>query len=743
MDYNPQVPAHSIDTSPHPTAPSEGGTEKSALRPPKQLSSASSYTELNFLFGVQDPTMEVPKPTRNQKRPSQGTDHTKHRRTRSGCYTCRSRRVKCDEAHPICERCRKGGRDCVYPEPSTSSKSSRSSGSSKRSQTANRESPDSSSDDDEHEDEGIERLEAIPDEDERLQSGTSTIEFQKSGTGHSSKDRKSTTRHSSETPSLVQDKGTSPTPSEGSVGYAPQVLSDWRLNKPSFSPAASDKTDWSYLPADIQFYLAYFCENISHLHYSLKYDSEDFMRTQFLDVALENEALLYAIVGFSAFQRTLHNPQGKIQDFLQYYNKAVSLLLKSLKKGERHSIGTLLAILQLATIEEFLGDWINLLGHQKAAFQLLTQLYTPETVMQSEMPRIILGWYMRFDVFAGLMGGFETVLSREWFSSTYEFFQRQIESEPTRLKWKIEASIAKHRLVATDMSLLLVRMGKGELSIEQFMSQNAEIGRRIQEWKTKMDPALQDKRFLVTNFSGARPRDPNSIVDPYLPDIIYSGPLWVMNIATIDCFSIDVMLKYQTALILKTEPDDELQKIAYKTCQLFEALENWPGSPPGTVIACQASLGIACLFLPKDHHHAMWARRKFALIESHGYIYPSTFRTKMADLYHDRSCLHWWLPNDENYPPIIRSIRKFVEERTTPAKDTLSGDLRDMKAIFASLNIDDGKSSVPPGIKKEDGSNNVAVASEDFGNMGGMAGEGDTSGYGYRTQTGGSYDLHK
>jgi hypothetical protein len=33
-----------------------------------------------------------------------GPGHVKHRRTRSGCYTCRSRRVKCDEAHPICER---------------------------------------------------------------------------------------------------------------------------------------------------------------------------------------------------------------------------------------------------------------------------------------------------------------------------------------------------------------------------------------------------------------------------------------------------------------------------------------------------------------------------------------------------------------------------------------------------------------------------------------------------------------
>jgi hypothetical protein len=246
----------------------------------------------------------------------------------------------------------------LYPEASAPNKSSGAGSSSKPSRTAARESPCSSSDDDDEE-EASDRLDAIPDEDEPLEpvnnlSSISKPGFQRSNTGQSSTGQKNVTRHSSETPSLVQDKGASPTPSsEGSVGYSShQKIGDWRLKKPSVSSSpTSDKTDWSYLPADLQFYLTFFYENITHLHYSLKSDPEDFMRTQYLDVAQGNEALLYAIVGFSSFQRTLHNHGGKIQDFLQYYNKAVSLLLKSLKKGERPNNGTLLAILQLATIE--------------------------------------------------------------------------------------------------------------------------------------------------------------------------------------------------------------------------------------------------------------------------------------------------------------------------------------------------------------------------------------------------------
>jgi signal transduction histidine kinase len=83
----------------------------------------------------------------------------------------------------------------------------------------------------------------------------------------------------------------------------------------------------------------------------MKIDSNNFLKSIFLEIAVKNEALLYGVVGVSDFQRTLRNPEGKIQDFLQYYNQAVSLLLKSLRKGGQRTTGTLLAILQLAAIE--------------------------------------------------------------------------------------------------------------------------------------------------------------------------------------------------------------------------------------------------------------------------------------------------------------------------------------------------------------------------------------------------------
>jgi len=331
--------------------------------------------------------------------------------------------------------------------------------------------------------------------------------------------------------------------------------------------------------------------------------------------------------------------------------------------------------------------------------------------MQTDMTRVILAWYMRFDVFAGLMAGFETVLSREWFSSAQEFFEQQASRDPANLKWKIERAFAQLRLVAMDMSGLFAKKGKGEISLEQFVVEHEKIGQRIKGYKSRMDPALQDPRFLITDFTGSRPPDPADIVNPYRPGTLYGGPLWVMNICTLDWYSIELMYMYQTALTMQMQPSAELGRKAFECCELFEAMEFSPQSPNGIILTCQASLGIACLFLPRDQKHSMWARRKLATIESHGYIYPYTFRTKMADIFRDRSCMHWWLANDEGYPPIIRSIRRFVQDRTSPAKDISTEDLRDMKAIFASLKIDDSKPSFTPSMDKGKGhETDVALA---------------------------------
>lgn len=39
------------------------------------------------------------------------------RRTKTGCLTCRKRRIKCDEQHPVCKNCQKSRRECMGYDP--------------------------------------------------------------------------------------------------------------------------------------------------------------------------------------------------------------------------------------------------------------------------------------------------------------------------------------------------------------------------------------------------------------------------------------------------------------------------------------------------------------------------------------------------------------------------------------------------------------------------------------------------
>ncbi|KAF3930474.1 hypothetical protein ABW20_dc0110270 [Dactylellina cionopaga] len=69
----------------------------------------------------QPPNMRYALPSAMQpsERIMSGGRHKKEikRRTKTGCLTCRKRRIKCDEAHPTCKNCAKSKRECLGYDP--------------------------------------------------------------------------------------------------------------------------------------------------------------------------------------------------------------------------------------------------------------------------------------------------------------------------------------------------------------------------------------------------------------------------------------------------------------------------------------------------------------------------------------------------------------------------------------------------------------------------------------------------
>ncbi|EPE03272.1 zinc c6 finger domain protein [Ophiostoma piceae UAMH 11346] len=551
-------------------------------------------------------------------------------------------------------------------------------------------------------------------------------------------------RQDSETPSL-DGKGSSPATSTGTGGSFPltshSIASSDAIYTPSGSAPGLTPADWSHLPQDIRFFLGYFCDNITHFHYCMPIDYDSFIHSLLLSLAIRNEPLLYAVVAFSSYHYILRDPTAKLQQFLQYYDQSVRLLLGVLKRKEPHSLGTLLTVLQLATIEEYLGDWINLMGHQKAALEMITDIYMPDSIVQTPIGRAVSHWYSRFDVFVGIMGGFPTGLPRVWLTSLVDYYKGCIANDPNNVVLRIEECSSSLRLISYEMSMLFARAkddgngmsddpagsGGGLASFpsfapdETFIREHARILNDLHEWKKVLDAIVDidiggegaspgQHPYLVTDFSHAKPLVESDIVDPYQPGQLYYGPLFGVTIMSCDWESIVVMHELQAAQLaiaamgapegpssipegIAAKMSAELAglaKRAYKICQMFEQLEMWPASPPGSLIISQSKLAMATLFLPRDQRHHMWIRRKFALIETMGYIFPVTTRTRMAELFNDPACTQWWLPNNEGFSPILQSVRAFADERNATAVSAQNENLREIRHIFGKLQIGEG-----------------------------------------------------
>ncbi|KAF2242931.1 hypothetical protein BU26DRAFT_438087 [Trematosphaeria pertusa] len=634
--------------------------------PQMQQTYMSQYEDLS---GSMDPAQGGNARMRRRTAPG---DQVKHRRTRSGCYTCRQRRVKCDEAHPICERCRKGNRECVYPDLSSNQKTGRSGSKSGKSSSADEGSSPEQQDED-----AKERLPAIlDDEEEDLESDSA-----QPGKGRDAREA------SSDTPALTLDRSPSPSTETSSTTTAPAPRPPVS-RKGSYQSAkvASSGRPAPILAKDVQFYLDYFRNHMSHHHYSLKRDAGNFLKTDFLQQTMKYEPLRYAVVGYAAYFHTLSQPGGHINTFLQYYNESVSRLRLSITKNKKQGLATFLTILQLAAIEEVLGDWVNLMGHQKAAYEMLTRLYTPQTIVQSDFLLKVLLWYIRFDLFVGFQSGGEAVLDREWYVAVHDYYSQKCRDNPDDLTLKYEERFAHSRLVAKDSSDLFSRKAKGLISDEAFMEQLPKLDERVRSLDKNIDPALLESQDKIESILGSP--DPDDIVNPYEPGILWEGPRWTSNYLLLDMYGIMLMYNISISMAMRKPFDPEIVQKAYRAVQVFEAVCAYPNAPPGAIIEAQATCAIATIFLPKDAKTVNWCRRNFVKIESAGYIYSDVLRNRMLESY-GVGPSDWWLPNDEGCPPIIRSIKNFIRDRTTAPKDQVSEDLREMRGIFSTLIISD------------------------------------------------------
>lgn len=242
---------------------------------------------------------------------------------------------------------------------------------------------------------------------------------------------------------------------------------------------------------------------------------------------------------------------------------------------------------------------------------------TPESINLSELHAYIFIWYARFDVSAGLLGGNETVLGREWYMSKEEYDAKQAALYPDDVQSQLSFAMSIVRRSGLDMASLYAKLSRRLISMDEFVAQNDALSRTMDRVKDILQ-SFKGSDHCVTFYPHKKPLADDDIVDPYLPGGFYQGPLWEVNFVWLDYLGTVTMFKYQSSMTLGYPPVSEMENLALELSRLMETIERWPQKENGWIISCKNTIGLSSLLLPKDERHIMWCRRKLAFMEQNG-----------------------------------------------------------------------------------------------------------------------------
>ncbi|KAJ4387151.1 hypothetical protein N0V93_007740 [Gnomoniopsis smithogilvyi] len=342
------------------------------------------------------------------------------------------------------------------------------------------------------------------------------------------------------------------------------------------------------------------------------------------------------------------------------------------------------------TLEEYFGDYTNLMGHQKAALEILTQLFNPQSILQTTTGRLILAWYTRFDLLVASLGILRTSLPRHWIEANDTYCQMRAFEEADNMQWIFEKTESQLGLISVDMCLLVSQRKTGDLTEDMFRIEQRNVAKRLLEWRETLHPVLTDPAHLVKTFAPASPVSQSKLFS-YSTDHVplYDGPLCFTTALICEWHSMVLMhLCQATEDITVKEPSilGDTAEHAMAICELIEAAGQWPTFPKDLLTMLHPTLIMAAMFLPRSTRHHMWLKEQFAGLESCGYVFPLTVRKRMAHLFQDETAVRWWLPNDQGFSPILQSVRAFADERSySPSSEQEGRHVQDMKHTFDAL----------------------------------------------------------
>jgi hypothetical protein len=278
-----------------------------------------------------------------------------------------------------------------------------------------------------------------------------------------------------------------------------------------------------------------------------------------------------------------------------------------------------------------MGDWANVMSHQKAAHQVLTSLCSPLEAAQNPVWRQILKWYVHFDTYVGMLSDYASTIDQTYLVEAAKFYAEAVKTAPDNIVLQYEERSAWMRVITHNIFEIFSKMSKGQIEdVEAFDKRVLGIMAELDDWGAQFPPALKDPAQLVTDFSDAPPPDPDDVFNPHEPGLIYGGEIFATNqfILGIDGMRHMLATRYATWKGLP-KPDETSREIAHRMKRVVNAVQYWPGSPAGALLSMKAYFSYAILLQPPaTEREVLWCRKKFAALECLGYVPVTTPKTQ-------------------------------------------------------------------------------------------------------------------
>ncbi|KAK9236019.1 hypothetical protein V1525DRAFT_380343 [Lipomyces kononenkoae] len=553
--------------------------------------------------------------------------HTRHKRTRSGCYTCRKRRVKCDETRPICNRCRKGDRECHFPpERVPMSKKQRAQQARKllRTAAAATASPTTTR-------EGIvdnvccvdgSVPEIIKKQEEQDLSVTSEDDLELPTVP----------------PEQEQNLHIQVAPHSNTSTSTPNTAST--ISGTCTTPVPScTYDDFSNVPPDIANLFRYHRENITHCHYFLSTDPIQFF-DKLLMSAHTSPPLMYAFAAFTSYHYALRHGERYLEDMFGYYEDCVKVLISAI---ENPDLNVMIAILILSCVETYLGDVSNEIQHQDAVFNIFESLYTPETAFETDLHIYFFVWLRFIDIRRSIFSGRIMALDRKWHGAHRQTIHARWLTVLTDIDWRVHSAIIAVGNMYSELCDFAANVRKNLISGTRATRQIEMLRVKGRTWFESLDPELFETVDPPDNYS------------PTLEDMQLAPPIcykyWQIGFLCLIFHSWKLYFSSYSALSTTGTIQDPsgTSEIAVLMARIFSGLEAFEKLHPGTSFAAHNYLCLAASFMPHRLHG--WMRRKMAQIQAQGYNFPEQIRIQIASTWNNDDLYRGWLEGIEPEQP--------------------------------------------------------------------------------------------